>query len=106
MESLDEFFDRVYVISLPNPEREAKMREQLDSLGLYGVFVHAEVPPPEFTMNNMRRNPRMEFGANLSHLKAIQMSVVARDKRPLFLEDDVEFLDPDRLMQILPERAA
>jgi hypothetical protein len=47
-------------------------------------------------MNNMRRNSRGEFGCSLSHIKAITHALNDGAERPLFLEDDVEFIrEPD-----------
>lgn len=43
-------------------------------------------------MNNMRRNPAAEFGVNLSHIKAVVHAIADGAERPLFLEDDVEFI--------------
>ena len=87
------YFDRVYVVSLPNVERRARMSEQLASLGVTPEYVYAEPPDRGFTMTNMRRNPSAEFGASLSHIKAIVHAIAHGVERPLFLEDDVEFAD-------------
>ena len=76
-----EAFDRVYVIHLP--VRETK---------LDGVKIHAKPPHGKFEMNNMRRNGRAEFGVNLSHIKAVVHAIQDGAERPLFLEDDVQFI--------------
>jgi len=85
----------VYVIHLPNAERKAKIAAELERVGFENVtYVHAREPVQGFTMSNMRRNPRGEFGCSLSHLKAI--AYAARfPHRPmsLFIEDDVVFAD-------------
>jgi hypothetical protein len=90
---LSELFDRVYVVHLPNEQRRAHMEAQLVAVGLSATFVHAEPPPKDFTVPNMRRNPRAEFGVGLSHIRAIVQAIADRAERPLFLEDDVSFLD-------------
>jgi hypothetical protein len=74
-------FDRTYVIHLP-------VRETL----LEGTKIHAKPPHHGFTINNMRRNGRTEFGVNLSHIKAVVHAIQDGAERPLFLEDDVEFI--------------
>lgn len=84
-------FDRVYVIHLPNAERRGAMDAQLRRLGLCATYVHATPPCGAFTMSNMRRAPRGEFGANLSHLKALLRATNDGAAAPLFLEDDVVF---------------
>lgn len=93
--SIFDFFDRVYVIHLPNPERLALMQAELARVGIAGAqFIHANPPRYLFEMSNMRRAPAAEFGANLSHLKAVMRAVADGAERPLFLEDDVVF-NPD-----------
>ena len=85
-------FDRVYVVHLPNEERLLHIVEQLKKVGIReATFVHADPPPKDFTVPNMRRNPRAEFGAGLSHIRAIVQALADRAERPLFLEDDVTF---------------
>jgi hypothetical protein len=74
-------FDRVYVINLPPRETT-----------LEGTKVYAKPPYDGFKMNNMRRNARAEFGVNLSHIKAVVRAIHDGAERPLFLEDDVEFI--------------
>jgi hypothetical protein len=74
-------FDRVYVINLPPRET-----------ALEGTRIYAKPPCGGFVMNNMRRNARAEFGVNLSHIKAIVRAIWDGAERPLFLEDDVEFI--------------
>lgn len=85
-------FDRVYVIHLPNIERELHITKELERVGLDRFkFVCVEAPAKNFTVPNMRRNPRAEFGAGLGHISAIVEAIADRAKRPLFLEDDVIF---------------
>lgn len=84
-------FDRIYVVHLPDAGRRARMQAQLDRFGVSATFVHAKQPPATFTMSNMRRNPRMEFGCSLSHIAAIVEAIADRAEQPLFLEDDVVF---------------
>lgn len=69
-----DFFDRIYCIHLPHEqERKRLIDEQFASVGIADrvQFVHAQPPPKQFTMNNMRRAPRGEFGVNLSQIKAV-----------------------------------
>jgi len=82
----------VYVIHLPNPERKAKIAAELARVGLTDVtYVHAQEPVNGFTMSNMRRNPRGEFGCALSHVKAIMQAIIDDQYSALFIEDDIEF---------------
>ena len=87
---------KVYVIHLPNPERKAKISAELEKAG-YGdvVFVGAVPPSKDFTMNNMRRNARAEFGCALSHIKAILTAIADNVPQALFVEDDVVFRKSD-----------
>ena len=79
-----------YVIHLPNPERKARITAELAGAGCLKVkFVHAQEPVQGFTMSNMRRNPRGEFGCALSHVKAIMQAVVDDVDEALFIEDDI-----------------
>lgn len=89
-----DWFDAVYVISLPDAaERRAAITQQLQSVGIHDwEFVYAEPPAAGFTMSNMRRNPRAEFGCNLSHARAILESVACGALRSLCVEDDIVFL--------------
>lgn len=74
------------------------MTETLAAVGVTDVeWVHARPPSGQFDMSNMRRAPRGEFGANLSHLKAVMHALLDGAERPLFLEDDLQFLSPERL---------
>jgi len=83
------WFDQIFVISHPITKREEGMRERLSEIGIdWAKFVYAE-RPEGLQMSNMRRNPTTEFGCNLSQIKAVVNGMYA--KRPLFLEDDVEF---------------
>lgn len=84
-----DLFDKVYCIHLPNEQRRKHMEAQLS--GVHVTYVHAEAPPRDFTVPNQRRNPRAEFGANLSHIAAVVRAIADRAERPLFLEDDVTF---------------
>lgn len=91
-----EIFDRVYCIHLPDAKRRTHMEQQLGRVGIRNVrYVHASQPPAGFKLPNMRRNPRAEFGANLSHLAAIATAMADRADRPLFLEDDICFVGPE-----------
>ena len=101
-----DFFDRVYVIHLPNPERFKLMQAELQRVGINDAqFVHANRPRHLFEMSNMRREPAGEFGANLSHLKAILRAVSDGAEHPLFLEDDVVF-NPDAEMLLTTSLAS
>jgi len=81
-------FDKVYVIHLPDAERYASITAELKKIGVEDAeFVHAE--PPRGRYPNMRRNPAVEMGCNLSHFKAIVKAAISGARRPLFLEDDV-----------------
>jgi len=87
-----DYFDRVYCIHLPNPERRKKIAKEFERVGITDVqYVYAEPPEPGFTMSNMRRGALGEFGCNLSHVKAAFTALADRALRPLFLEDDVIF---------------
>lgn len=93
----DDFMIPVYVIHLPNPERKAKIAAELAKAGFDDIqYVHAKEPMRGFECNNMRRNPRGEFGCALSHVKAIVRAVTDSVDRALFVEDDIEFT-PDGL---------
>jgi hypothetical protein len=89
----------VYVIHLPNPERKAKIAAELAKAGFTDItYVHAQEPAKDFTCNNMRRNPRGEFGCALSHLKALnaahhQWNPDMDSGVALIIEDDVIFVD-------------
>jgi GR25 family glycosyltransferase involved in LPS biosynthesis len=86
------YFDKVYCIHLPNAERRKAMDAEFARVGIKDVtYVHADAPPAGFTMSNMRRNPRAEFGVSLSHIKAIVQAIDDRAIYPLFVEDDVTF---------------
>ena len=93
-------FDKVYCIHLPNVDRRKLIESQIDA-----TYIHADPPPSGFTMSNMRRNPRAEMGANLSHIKAVVRAIADGAKRPLFIEDDIVFRPgyKDRLTQGLDE---
>jgi hypothetical protein len=54
----------------------------------------------------MRRSARGEFGVNLSQIKAVVQAISDGAERPLFFEDDIEFIDPrfcTYAIQELPE---
>jgi hypothetical protein len=85
-------FDRVYVVHLPNVARRLHIEAQLLAIGYRAAtYVHADPPPKEFSVPNMRRNPRAEFGVGLSHIAAIVQAIADGAERPLFVEDDVVF---------------
>jgi len=87
-----EIFDRVYCIHLPNATRRSQMESEFARVGIRDArYVAASAPPHSFTVPNMRRNPRAEFGVNLSHLTAVVQALTDRAERPLFVEDDVVF---------------
>lgn len=84
----------VYVIHLPDENRKAHISAELAKAGFDNVtYVHAREPFDGFTCNNMRRNPRGEFGCALSHIKAINIALSDNIKPyALFVEDDIEFI--------------
>jgi len=84
-------FDAVYVIHLPDAKRKQHIDAELAKAGLTATFVHATPPAPGFSMTNMRRNPRGEFGCGMSHIKAIAHAFAGGAQRPLFLEDDIRW---------------
>jgi hypothetical protein len=87
-----DYFDRVYCIHLPNPERRKAIERQFEIVGIKNVqYIHAKPPAPGFHMTNMRRAPLGEFGCSLSHIKAAVHALTDGAKCPLFLEDDVIF---------------
>ena len=88
-----DFFDRIYCIHIPNKKRRASIEVEFKRVGINGrvQYIHATPPPKGFTMSNMRRAPRGEFGVNLSQIKAIVHAISDGAKRPLFFEDDVIF---------------
>lgn len=88
-----DFFDHIYCIHIPNPKRRLLIEEEFKRVGINErvQYVHASPPPAGFTMSNMRRAPRGEFGVNLSQIKAIVCAISDGAKRPLFFEDDVIF---------------
>jgi len=89
-----DYFDRVYCIHYPDPERSKRIRQEFKKVGITDVeYVYAARPRNGFHMNNMRRAPAAEFAVNLSHIKAIAHAIEAGAKHPLFLEDDIVFRD-------------
>lgn len=92
----------VYVVHLPDPKRKERISAELAKAGFDGItFVAAQEPFKGFTCNNMRRNPRGEFGCALSHVKAMMFALATAggSDRVLFVEDDIEFIGklPDEL---------
>jgi hypothetical protein len=89
-----------YVVHLPDAERRAVMDTELERMGLRAEYVYADPPSRDFSMSNMRRNSRVEFGIALSHVKAI----LRAKGDALILEDDVRFLcDRARLDEVVAE---
>jgi GR25 family glycosyltransferase involved in LPS biosynthesis len=90
-----DFFDHVYCIHLPqHTERKTQMEAEFAKVGIAPeriTYISATPPMPSFTMNNMRRAPRGEFGVNLSQMKAIVDAAICEWERPIFFEDDVVF---------------
>ena len=75
-----DYFDGVYCIHMPDPERREAIEEQYKKVGIVGVqYVYAERPRSvgnepfnrPFHITNMRRAPAAEFAVNLSHIKAM-----------------------------------
>lgn len=88
-----DYFDKVYCISLPGHGRREAVAKQFESVGIKDVqYVWADEPAAGLKMSNMRRNARGELGANLSHIKAVFMSIVDGARRPIFFEDDIVFV--------------
>jgi hypothetical protein len=101
-----DYFDKVYCIHLPNRERRQHIDREFERVGIKDVtYIHADPPPKDFTVPNMRRNPRAEFGAGLSHIAAIGQAMADHAWRPLFVEDDVVFSGDmphlDRIFDVL-----
>ncbi len=95
------FFDRVYCIHLPNKERKERIKEELARVGVTDVtYVCADPPPSGFSMSNMRRNSRAEFGVNLSHIAAVTCAIQHDARNPLFIEDDVVFKGSKEAIQL------
>jgi len=83
---------KVFVVSLPNPGRRTAITAELEKHGYGDVqFIHAQEPAQGFSMTNMRRNARGEFGCSLSHLKAISTAIAQDVEQALFIEDDIVF---------------
>jgi GR25 family glycosyltransferase involved in LPS biosynthesis len=80
------------------------MDAELSRMGLQAEYVHASPPDRSFTMSNMRRNSRVEFGIACSHVKAILTAFADGVESALILEDDVRFLcDRKRLNEVVGE---
>ena len=93
-----DYFDQVYCIHMPDPERREAIEKEFAKVGIVGVhYVYAERPRSvgghPFHISNMRRCPSAEFAVNLSHIKAVAHAIADGAKRPLFLEDDIVFRD-------------
>ena len=90
-----DYFDSVYVIHMPDPNRRELIDKELDRVGLLGKVVteycYAARPTGKFHMTNMRRAPVYEFAVNLSHSVAIAHALYNGSERPLIIEDDVVF---------------
>ena len=87
-------FDKIYCIHLPQHterlnliEQEFKKFDMNDRV----QYIHATPPDNKFTMNNMRRNPKAEFGVNISQIKAVVHAIHDQAKQPFFCEDDIVF---------------
>ena len=88
-----DFFDHIYCVHVPNKKRRLLIEEEFTRIRINErvQYIHATPPPKGFTVSNMRRAPRGEFGVNLSQIKAIVHAISDGAKRPLFFEDDVVF---------------
>lgn len=87
-------FDRIYCFHLPQEtERKEIVTKEFENMGFADrvEFIHVTPPPKNFTMSNMRRNSRTEFGVNLTQFKAIVHAAIDGAQTPLFFEDDVTF---------------
>lgn len=86
------WFDRVYVISHPCTGRLEAITKTVKDQGIYcPTFIYAQCDD-SLKISNMRRNPAIEFGVGLSHIKAVGDAMEGH-YRALFLEDDIEFVD-------------
>jgi len=89
-----DYFDRVYCIHYPDPERREKVHREFKKVGITDVeYVYADRPKGKFHITNMRRAPAAEFAVNLSHIKAVVHAIEDGAKRPVFFEDDIVFRD-------------
>ena len=88
-----DYFDYIYCIHIPNKQRRSLMEAEFKRIGIAGrvQYIYATPPPKGFTISNMRRAPRGEFGVNLSQIKAVVKAISDGAQRPLFFEDDVIF---------------
>lgn len=99
-----DFFDKVYCIHLPNDKRREAIEKEFQRVGIHDVtYVHAQQPCEGFSMSNMRRGARGEFGCSLSHIKAAVQAIEDGAERPLFLEDDIAFKAPERMRVVAKE---
>ena len=84
----------VYCIHLPHKERRKHIEAELARVGFDDItYIHAQEPVADFTANNMRRNPRNEFGCSMSHIKAQMAAISDGCTEALFVEDDAVFAD-------------
>jgi len=89
-----DYFDRVYCIHMPDPERRQAIDEQCAKVGIdVWRYVYAQRRKGPFEMSNMRRAPSAEFAVNLSHIMAVSLAIADGAERPLFIEDDIVFRD-------------
>jgi len=88
-----DYFDSVYVIHMPDPDRREAIDEELDRVGLLGKahYCYADRPTGAFNITNMRRAPVYEFAVNLSHSLAVSTAIAHGAEYPLFIEDDIVF---------------
>lgn len=82
------WFDHAYVLSDPRTGRLFDTMGHLHDHGIMATSSHVR-HDSALRMNNMRRNPGVEFAVNLGHIKNIVHAIACDWDRPLFLEDDV-----------------
>ena len=85
------FFDMAFVLSDPITKRKESSQEELSRVGIYGATYNYAESNPSLNMNNMRRNPGIEFAVNMGHMKNVVHAIEAGAKRPVFFEDDIRF---------------
>jgi len=86
------WFDACYVLSDPVTQRQDDCRERLTTVGIYNPTFQYAKCTPSLVMNNMRRNPAVEFAVNLGHIKNVVHALDLGAARPVFFEDDVDFM--------------
>lgn len=88
-----EYFDHVFCINLTESiDRRNKMIKEFESIGINNYeFISAQKPNEIFRTTNFQYSG--EFGCVLSHLKAITHAIKLGCENPLFLEDDIEFIN-------------